>query len=127
LSSNYSPAALAVLGDGVFELMVRERLLESARGGMKANMLHSLAVERVNAASQASAYHALEEACSSGEADILRRGRNANKAYAPKNMSVEQYRKATGIEALFGWLHLRGEQERLRELFDIVWNSERPL
>jgi len=123
LISDYGPAALAFLGDGVFELMVRERLMSSARGGMRANTLHTLAVERVNAQSQAAAYHALEQACSTEEADILRRGRNANTAKAPKNISVEQYRKATGIEALFGWLYLRGETARLRELFDIVWGE----
>ena len=121
MNSNHSSAALAFLGDGVFELMVRKRLLES--GAVKTNKLHTLAVERVNAAAQASAYHTIEEVCFPEEADILRRGRNANTAKAPKNMSVEQYRKATGIEALFGWLYLRGESARLHELFDIIWNK----
>ncbi|MCL2069307.1 MAG: ribonuclease III [Oscillospiraceae bacterium] len=120
-SKQYSPIALAFLGDGVFELMVRERLLES--GTMKANTLHSLAVERVNAGAQARAYHALEEALTPQEADILKRGRNANTAKTPKNMSVTDYRKATGIEALFGWLYLRGEHARIRVLFDIVWGA----
>jgi ribonuclease-3 family protein len=119
----YSSAALAFLGDGVYELMVRERLFTHGHGEMKSNRLHNLAAERVNAAAQAQAYHAVKDACTPEEADILRRGRNANTAAHPKNMSVEQYRKATGIEALFGWLYLRGEQERLQKLFEIVWEE----
>ena len=115
----YSPAALAFLGDGVFELLVRERLL--CAGGMKVGKMHELTVGHVNAAAQAKAYRALLPACSPEEADILKRGRNSNTTKAPKSVTVEEYRKATGVEALFGYLYLQGKTERIRELFEIVW------
>ena len=117
----YGPLALAFLGDGVFELMVRERLLQE--GSMPAGKLHSMAVRRVNAAAQSGAYGALLEVLTQEETDILKRGRNASSAKTPKSATVEQYRKATAIEALFGYLYLRGETARLRELFGLIYDQ----
>jgi len=115
---SHSPGALAFLGDAVFELLARERLFAS--GSMKVGKMHMLAVKSVNAGSQAQAYHALLAVCSDEEAGILKRGRNSNTAKVPKSTSPEQYRKATGIEALFGYLYLQGKNQRIRELFEIV-------
>lgn len=113
-----SPAALAFLGDAVYELMVREELLK--KGGMPAGKLHILAVAKVRAAAQAGAYGALEAVLAPEEADILRRGRNASTARVPKGCTAEQYRKATAIETLFGYLHLKGAAARLEELFTLI-------
>ena len=93
---------LAYIGDGVYELMVRERLL---RQGGRVRDLHTLAVEQVRAEAQAVA--------AEREAAVYRRGRNARTA-----RTDGAYHKATGLEALFGYLYLSGETARLRELFD---------
>ena len=113
-----SPAALAFLGDGAYELMVRERILQV--GSMPAGKLHAMSVKKVRAAAQAAAWDKLLEVCSEPEADILRRGRNAN-VKPPKSCTPEQYHKATGIEALFGYLYLLDDEKRLREIFELVY------
>lgn len=113
-----SPVALAFIGDGVFELLVRERLL--GHGSMPANKLHKLAVKKVCASSQARCYQALEGALNEDEASILKRGRNANTSRVPKSCTPEEYRKATAIEALFGYLYLKGDLARIAELFKLI-------
>lgn len=97
---------------------MRERLL--AKGSMPANKLHGLAVKRVKASAQAAAYARLEEALTEQELDILKRGRNANTTKVPKSCTPCDYRKATAIEALFGYLYLSGSLERIQELYDVV-------
>ena len=112
-----SPAALAFIGDGVFGLMVKERLILG--GTLPARKLHKLAMERVNATAQAGAFFAIEEALTEEERGIFIRGRNANGRVAPKSCSMVDYRKATAIEALFGYLYLKKDTQRLGELFDV--------
>lgn len=113
-----SPGTLAFVGDGVFELLVRERLLK--KGSMPVGRLHDLAVRQVSASAQARAYPALQEVLGPEELEILRRGRNANTARAPKSCSPKDYREATAIEALFGYLYLKGETGRLQELYEVM-------
>lgn len=113
-----SPLTLAFVGDGVFELLVRERLLKN--GSMPAGKLHKMAVERVRASAQAKAYPALEAVLEEEELDILRRGRNANTTKAPKSCTPGEYRMATAIEALFGYLYLQGRTERLHTLYELI-------
>lgn len=113
-----SPIALAFIGDGVFELLVRERLLQS--GTLPAHKLHRLTVKKVNAMSQAICYGALEQVLSEEEAGILKRGRNASTARVPKSCTPGDYSKATAIEALFGYLYLAGDIRRVNELFAVV-------
>jgi len=113
-----SPVALAFLGDAVYELMVRAGLLRS--GTMPAGKLHGLAVKRVSAAAQARCYDTVADVLSEEEHDILRRGRNAHTARAPKSCTPEDYRKATAIEALFGYLYLKGDTTRLAALYDLM-------
>ncbi len=103
------------MGDGVYELFVREMLVKN--GSMPSAKLHTKAVELVRAAAQAKAYDALFDTLSEKEQAILKRGRNSNTAKCPKNSNPAEYRKATGIEALFGYLYLMGENERMNELF----------
>ena len=113
-----SPVSLAFVGDGVFELMVRERLVRG--GGMPAGKLHLMAARRVKGAAQASAYNAVDAACSEEERRILKRGRNVSLSRLPNSCTSEEYHKATAIEALIGYLYLKGETKRLEEIFEII-------
>ncbi len=118
-AKQYSPLALAFLGDSVYEVMVREMLLRE--GNRPARELHSQAVAHVRAAYQAAAAGRIAEMLTPEEADILRRGRNANGISVPKHATPADYRKATGFECLFGYLYLCGQTERLHALFAVIW------
>ena len=105
---------LAFVGDGVYGLMVRAHL---ARGGSRpVGELHRRAVDYVNAAAPAAAYDRIGPELTEQEQAIFRRGRNGG-AHPPKNADPGDYAKATGLEALFGYLYLNDEEQRLRELF----------
>lgn len=113
-----SPVALAFIGDGVYELLVRERLLQ--KGTMPARKLHDQAVNKVKATAQAAAYESLSAVLTEEELSILKRGRNAHTSSVPKSCTPEEYRKATAIESLFGYLYLKGEIARIAELYAIM-------
>lgn len=113
-----SPGTLAFLGDAVYELLVRQQLVEEAN--MPVKQLHLLAVEKVRASFQSQACSVLEPLLSEEELAVWKRGRNANGVKPPKHADVAEYRRATGLEALFGYLFLQGKQQRLRELFDCI-------
>lgn len=114
----YSPNALAFYGDGVYEVLVRSRLIKAHQ--TNAGQLHNMAVERVRASYQSEAVSVLKPLLTEREADVLRRGRNAGGISVPKSAKPSEYRRATGLEALFGYLALSGQQERLEELFNAV-------
>ena len=116
-ANEYSPLALAYMGDAVFEILVRDMVL--SRGNMPANKLHKTSKGYVNAAAQAAMYMKLEAIVTEEEHAVMKRGRNAKSYTTAKNQSVTDYRHATGLEALFGYLYLKGEKERIRELFEI--------
>ena len=116
--SQLSPLTLAFVGDAVFDLFVRERLVCLANRPV--NRLHSLAVSLVKASSQARAAKRLSEILSEKELSVLKRGRNAHTKHKAKNASESDYHYATGLEALFGFLYLSGESDRLRELFELT-------
>ena len=105
-----SPLNLAFVGDGVYELMVRERLVGVANRPNKEQ--HRLSVAQVRAEAQAAAMDRLLPLLTEQEAAVYRRGRNAH-----TSRKGEEYHKATGLETLFGYLYLAGEIERVRELF----------
>lgn len=113
----YSPLALAYMGDCIFDLCVREYLLKQAN--MPANKLHQKSKALVNATSQSKMYKELIDMVSEEEKSILKRGRNANSNTKAKNATMIDYKNATGLEALFGYLYLKGEQQRINELFKI--------
>lgn len=113
---------LAFLGDAVFELLVRERL--TAEGSMPAHILHKKAVKKVCAVAQARGYDRIEPLLTEEELGILKRGRNANSTNVPKSCDPADYRKATGVEALFGYLYLKGDLGRLEALYE--WMEEPP-
>ncbi len=124
--NQYSPLTLAFMGDAVYEQLVREKIVENAN--MPVRRLHSLAVERVCAEYQAAAIHRLAEngALTEHEQDIFRRGRNASGVTVPKHSTAAEYRAATGLECLFGYLHLSGQSKRIKELFDLIWTAPDP-
>ncbi len=106
---------LAFIGDCVYELMVRAYVLSVDPGGVQ--RLHRRAVDYANAAFQARAAETLQPLLTEAEQTVYRRGRNAHTTHTPKNKSEAQYHKATGFEALFGYLYLTGQADRLRTLF----------
>ena len=108
-------AALAYIGDAVYEIMVRTYMLD--HGSHMADKLHRSSVQLVNAKAQSDMVRALMTEFTETEAGIYKRGRNASTMTAAKHQSVTDYRRATGLEALFGYLYLNGEYERLQELF----------
>ena len=116
--NSYSPLTLAFLGDTVYDLLVREELL--CRGNCGVKKLHSEAVEKVRCAAQSQTALRLEPLLTEEEAAVYRRGRNAHPGHTPKNADVGDYHRATGLEALFGYLYLKGEMERIRELFRLA-------
>ena len=117
----YSPLTLAFLGDAVYEQLVRERLVLTAN--MPVNKLHKLAVERVRASYQSAGFSAVESVLTEDELAMFKRGRNAGGHTPPKSSDAVEYRRATGVECLFGYLHLLGDKNRIDELFEIIWNS----
>ncbi len=120
--SQLSPLTLAFVGDTVFDLFVREELVCEANRPVK--KLHNLASAKVNAAAQASYAKKLMEILTEKELGVLKKGRNAHTNHKAKNMSESDYHLATGLEALFGYLYLEGNIERLRELFEIIRTEE---
>ncbi len=113
-----SNLGLAHLGDAVFELMVRSWLC--LHGKATAKGLHKAAVSYVAAPAQAKMTQAILQVLTQEEQDVFRRGRNASPHSIPQNASREEYAAATALEALFGWLWLRGERDRLNELFALM-------
>ena len=109
------------MGDAVFELLVRDRLL--SLGNAPVNELHRHTVEFVRASSQSNAVGYIEDLLTEEETAVYKRGRNAN-GNVPKSSSPGEYRRATGLEALFGFLYIKNEMERIRTLFDTIWDRE---
>jgi len=118
----YSPLTLAFLGDGVYESLVRRKIVLNS-GNLPSRKLHAMAVEKVRASYQSAASDLIRPLLTETEADVLRRGRNAV-GNVPKSASVGDYRRATGLETLFGYLSLTGESSRLEELFEVIFNGD---
>lgn len=106
---------LAYLGDAVMELMTREKLL--ATGVTDVGRLNKLALSYVRATAQSEAVERVLPLLTDEEAEVFKRGRNAHGISAPKSASTADYRRATGLEALFAYLWLKGEDDRRRQLF----------
>ena len=110
-----STEALAYLGDCVIELKVRERLVESGISG--SGNLNRQSLLYVKASAQAAAMRKILPLLTEEEALVFKRGRNMSGGNVPKSATVSEYRAATGMEVLFGYLHVKGEGERLERLF----------
>ena len=110
----YSPLTLAYIGDAIFELVVRTVLVE--RKNTQAEKLHKAATKIVKAETQALMIEALKEDLTEEELAVFKRGRNAKAMTRAKNATMSEYRRATGFEALMGYLYLKGDMARMIEL-----------
>lgn len=119
----FSPNVLAFYGDSVYETLVRECIV--LKHQTNAGRLHELTVSRVKAVFQSEAVNVIQPLLNDKESDILRRGRNAGGISVPKSARPSEYRRATGLEALFGYLALTGQEERMRELFGAIMPDAR--
>lgn len=111
---SYSPLALAYMGDAVYEVLIRTRVMN--RGSMQVNKMHKKSASLVKAEAQARMIQVLQEELTEEETAVYKRGRNAHSASSAKNASIRDYRMATGFEALVGYLYLTGQYERLLKL-----------
>ena len=109
----YSALTLAYLGDAVYEIYVRSHLVED--GNHKVNDLHRAATKYVCAKAQSDFYHKIEGILTEDEKSAFKRGRNA-KSHPPKNADVIDYKTATGVEALLGYLYVKSDISRISEL-----------
>ena len=110
----YSPLVLAYIGDAVYEVVVRSLLV--GRGNAQANRLHKEGSTLVNAGAQSASLERIKEELTEEEMQVFKRGRNANSATMAKHATMSDYRRATGFEALMGYLYLTGRTERILEL-----------
>ena len=113
----YSPLVLAYIGDAVYELMIRSKVIN--HGSMQVNKMHKHSAEMVKASAQASLVKALQEELTAEELAAYKRGRNAKSVTMAKHATMIDYRMATGLEALVGWLFLNGQYDRLVELVSL--------
>lgn len=113
-----SPLTLAFIGDGVYDLLVRDRLVRTANRPV--GELNKIKVSLVNCKSQAEFAKQIMPSLTEKELAVYKRGRNAAPKCTPKNGSAADYHSATGLEALFGYLHLNGDNERIKELFNLI-------
>lgn len=110
----YSPLVLAYVGDAVYEIMIRTKVVNG--GNVQVNKLHKMSASLVKAETQAKIILALQEELTEEEISIYKRGRNAKSFSMAKNASMKDYRMATGFEALVGYLYLTERLDRLAEL-----------
>ena len=109
---------LAYIGDAVYEVIVREALIN--KGFQKVDNLHKEAIKYTSAVGQNLAFDLIREFLTEKEESIFRRGRNAQTDRKAKNASIKEYRQATGFEALIGYLYLEKKTDRLSELMDKI-------
>lgn len=114
----FSPLNLAFIGDCVYEMLVRLYLVRQANRPV--NELHRESVKYVSAKAQTAAFAKIEPMLTEEELAVYKRGRNAKTGHQPKSASVSEYHCATGVEALFGYLYLKGEDARMKALFEQI-------
>ena len=122
------PLVLAYIGDSVFELFIREKLVSS--GIKNVHNLHRKTITYVRAKAQSFMVHELLDTLSHDEAEVVRRGRNANSHTVPKNADISDYRYATGFESLIGFLYLTNQTERMNYILESAFelmNKEKNL
>lgn len=119
----YSPLVLAYVGDAVYEIFIRTRLAVGS-GSTPVNTLHHKSTDFVKAGAQSETLRKIIGLLTPEEKDIVRRGRNAKSNTIPKNADMEEYKHATGFEALIGYLYLSGEIGRLQEVLQASLDAE---
>ncbi len=113
----YSPLTLAYIGDAVYDLIFRTMVV--GKGNTSANKLHNKTVQYVKAPAQAQLIESILNRLTEEESSVYKRGRNAKPYTMAKNATMAEYKKATGWEALVGYLYLQGRMERILELIQI--------
>lgn len=113
-----SPLNLAFIGDCIYEILVRETLVKDANRPV--NDLHRESVKYVSAKAQTEAYSKIKDILTEEETAVFKRGRNAKVGHSPKSATEGEYHCATGVEALFGYLYLTDNIDRIKELFSII-------
>ncbi len=119
----YSPLVLAYIGDSVYEVFTRKKVLDG-NPNLPAHKLHKENVKYVKAKAQSDAMEKIEPMLTEQELAIYKRGRNAKSGTVPKNADLTDYRRATGFEALIGFLELSGQNERLLEIMEIAFDNK---
>ena len=114
--SEYSPLVLAYIGDAVMEIYVRTKMV--INGNIPVNKLHIMTSLYVSAKGQSNMVELVMDILTSEEVNIYKRGRNAKSYSNPKNATVADYRRATGFEALIGYLYLKGENDRIKTILE---------
>ena len=115
--NTYSPLTLAFIGDCVFDLVIRSVIV--CRANRQPNKLHKLKANVVKAQTQSEMAKALMDDMTEEEAAVYKRGRNAHSFSSAKNASIQDYRRATGLEALVGYLYLLNRSDRILELISL--------
>ena len=110
----YSPLALAYIGDGIYDLVIRSMVV--GKGNTQANQLHRQTSQLVKAQSQSKMIEVIKPVLTEEEMAVYKRGRNAKSPTMAKNATMSDYRRATGFEALMGYLYLENQMERMMEL-----------
>ena len=118
----YSPLALAFIGDGIFDLIIRTLVVGT--GNTKASQLHKRTSQMVKAPAQSQMVEVILPLLTEEEEAVYRRGRNAKSPTMAKNATMAEYRRATGLEALMGYLYLNNQFERIVELMKAAINEE---
>ena len=113
-ANSYSPLTLAYMGDSVYEMTIRTLLVH--KGNSPVNKLNRKASNLAKAETQSKIITAISEMLTEKEMAVYKRGRNAKSFTSAKNASISDYRRATGFEALIGWLYLEGEYDRMMEI-----------
>lgn len=117
-ASSFSPLALAYIGDAVYEIFIRTYVMN--KGNAPVNKLHKASRDLVKAEAQAKMYMIIDAVLTEEEKSVLKRGRNAKSNSVPKNGDLGDYRHATGVEALIGYLYIEGKIERIQELINMA-------
>lgn len=122
--NEYNPLVPAYLGDTLYDLYVRSRLI-AEHGGMNVNQLHTAAIKFVSAAGQSNAIQHIEHILCDDELAAYKRGRNTKTYTVPKNADVGDYHRATGFESLLGWLYIQGRTERMEMLMKAAYEWQK--
>ena len=120
-AADINALSLAYIGDAVFELYVREHFMRT--GSLKVEKLHKRVTGFVNAGSQSALLKKIEPLFTEEEAGVYHRGRNSKTVTAAKHQKITDYRRATGFEAVFGYLYLKGDTARINEFLEVCFRE----
>lgn len=120
-SQQLNPITLAYIGDAIYEVMVRQWVLSQANH--RPHHMHREAISYVSAKAQARLLAKIQDMLTEDEANVVRQGRNAKSA-VPKNADMNDYRQATALEALFGYLYVENKLDRLREIAGVLFEND---